>query len=284
MPIERETTVASVRVPTFLYGTAWKEERTRELVTEALEAGFRGIDTANQRRHYREEAVGQALAETAKGTGPDRGELFVQTKFTHPAGQGERPPYDPDAPPAEQVRQSVRSSLQHLGVERLDSYLLHAPSQRSGLGEADREAWRAMEEMHEEGRTRLLGVSNVLPDQLRELCDFARVQPAFVQNRCRARLGWDASVREVCSERRVVYQAFSLLTANQRVLEHEVVRGIAERHGRSVPQVIFRFALALGMIPLTGTTDRDHMRQDLEVYEFDLEENEVEAIEQLATA
>jgi len=166
-------------------------------------------------------------------------------------------------------------------VDRIDSYLLHAPSQRPGLGEADREAWRAMEEMHQAGRTLLLGVSNVLPDQLRELCEFARVQPAFVQNRCRARLGWDAAVREVCGEREVVYQAFSLLTANRRILEHPVVREIADRHGRSVPQVIFRFALSLGMIPLTGTTDPEHMRQDLAVYEFDLDADEVEAIEKL---
>ncbi len=283
MSIERTRTVEKVRVPTFLYGTAWKEERTRELVAQALAAGFRGIDTANQRRHYREEAVGQAIAEARQGSGPERGELFVQTKFTHPAGQGSQVPYDPGAAPAEQVRQSLESSLRHLGVDRVDSYLLHAPSQRPGLGEADREAWRAMEEIHGEERTRLLGVSNVLPDQLRELCDFARVQPAFVQNRCRAGLGWDAAVREVCSEEGIVYQAFSLLTANRQVLQHAVVREIAERHGRSAPQVIFRFALVLGMVPLTGTTDREHMRRDLAVYEFDLEEGEVEAIEQLAS-
>lgn len=284
MSARRETTVDGVRVPTFLYGTAWKEDRTRELVVEALNAGFRGIDTANQRRHYYEDDVGRALTRAREGSGPDRDELFVQTKFTHPAGQGDRPPYDPEAAKADQVRQSVRSSLEHLGVDRLDSYLLHAPSRRPGLGEADREAWRAMEEMQQADRTLLLGVSNVLRDQLRELCEFARVQPTFVQNRCRARLGWDAAVREVCSEREVVYQAFSLLTANRRVLEHPVVREIADRHGRSVPQVIFRFALALGMIPLTGTTDPEHMPQDLAVYESDLDADEVEAIEQLGAA
>ena len=284
MAAGRERPVEGVRVPTFLYGTAWKEERTRELVVEALDAGYRGIDTANQRRHYYEDDVGRALSRAREGGGPDLDELFIQTKFTHPAGQGDQPPYDPDAAPADQVRQSVRSSMEHLGLDRLDSYLLHAPSQRPGLGETDREAWRAMEEMQQAGRTLLLGVSNVLPDQLRELCEFARVQPAFVQNRCRARLSWDAAVREVCSEQEIVYQAFSLLTANQRVLEHPVVREIAARHGRSVPQVIFRFALALGMIPLTGTTDPEHMRQDLAVYEFDLDEDEVEAIEQLGAA
>lgn len=277
-PVERVREFRGVRVPTFLYGTAWKEDRTRELVAGALDAGFRGIDTANQLRHYREAAVGEAIAAARDGDGPDRGDLFLQTKFTHPAGQGDTPPYDPGAPTAEQVRQSLSGSLDHLGVERVDSYLLHAPSQRPGLGEADREAWRAMEEAVEAGRIRLLGASNVTPDQVDELCDFARVEPAFVQNRCRARLGWGAAVREVCRARGIAYQAFSLLTANRRALEHERVRAIADRYGRTVPQVIFRFALALGMIPLTGTTDPKHMRQDLAVHEFDLDEDEIGAI------
>lgn len=278
MTPRRTRTVQGVSVPTFVYGTAWKEERTGELVAEALDVGFRGVDTANQRKHYHEEGVGRALSAAFGGPGPDRGEVFVQTKFTHPAGQGDRPPYEPDAPTAEQVRQSFRSSLRHLGVDRVDGYLLHAPSQRPGLGEADREAWRAMEELHGSGRARLIGVSNVTPDQIRRLCELARVEPAVVQNRCRARLGWDAAVRDVCRERGIVYQGFSLLTANRRALEAPEVREVARRHGRTVPQVVFRFALALGTIPLTGTTDPRHMREDLAVYDFDLAEEEVRAI------
>lgn len=274
-------TVRDVRVPPFLYGTAWKGERTAALVAEALEAGFRGFDTANQRKHYREEAVGRALAAAIEGPGPDRDELFVQTKFTHPSGQGEHCPYDPEAPHGERVRQSLRSSLDHLGMDRVDSYLLHAPSQRPGLGEADREAWRAMEELRDDGRTRLIGVSNVTPGQLRELSGFARTEPAFVQNRCRLGLGWDVGVREVCSDRGIAYQGFSLLTANRPALDHPTVTRIAERRGWTVPQVIFRFAIALGIVPLTGTTDPAHMREDLEVLDLELSDEEVRAVESL---
>lgn len=284
MSAGRTREVQGVRVPTFLYGTAWKEGRTRELVSRALAAGFRGLDTANQPRHYDEAAVGEALSGAGGDDGPGREELFVQTKFTHPAGQGARMPYDPGARKAVQVEQSFRSSLEHLGVERLDSYLLHGPSQRRGLAEADREVWRVMEEFHGAGGSLLLGVSNVTAQQLEALCDFARVEPAFVQNRCYARAGWDAAVREVCRRRGVVYQGFSLLTANRDVLEEPRVREIAERHGRTVPQVIFRFSLELGMVPLTGTTDPEHMRQDLEVYEFELAEDEVRAIETAAVS
>ena len=126
---------------------------------------------------------------------------------------------------------------------------------------------------------RLLGVSNVTAEQLEALCELAEVAPAFVQNRCFARLGWDRQVRQVCGERGVVYQGFSLLTANRAELASPRVQEIASGHGKTVPQVIFRFALQVGMIPLTGTTDPEHMREDLEVYDFELTEDEVEAIE-----
>src|SRR5258708_1212873 len=132
--------IAGVRAPHFLYGTAWKEERTQRLVGLALQQGFRGIDTANQRKHYHEAAVGQAVA-AALGAGLVKGEdLFLQTKFTFRDGQDQRLPYDPKAAIAVQVEQSFASSLEHLGVAVIDSYLLHGPSQRSGLGSDDWEA------------------------------------------------------------------------------------------------------------------------------------------------
>ncbi|HSM07894.1 MAG TPA: aldo/keto reductase [Gemmatimonadota bacterium] len=272
-------TVRGVPVPTFIYGTAWKEELTGPLVARSLHAGFRGIDTANQRKHYHEAGVGVALTRSFERGALRRDELFVQTKFTFPAGQDHRIPYDRHASVAEQVEQSFESSLEHLGVERIDSYVLHGPTVSSGLGDADREAWRAMEALHEDGRARLIGVSNVRPDQLELLCEFAEVPPAFVQNRCFARMGWDAEVRRVCDERSIVYQGFSLLTANPEVLGRPALADMAERHERTRPQLIFRFALQLGMIPLTGTKDPRHMEQALEVYDFELSDEEIAAIE-----
>src|SRR5262249_14902788 len=119
-----------VGVPRFLYGTAWKEERTQRLTEQALRQGFRGIDTANQRRHYHEAAVGQAIT-AALATGVvTRNDLFLQTKFTFRTGQDHRLPYDPKAPIRQQVEQSFASSLEHLGTAIIDSYLLHGPTQR----------------------------------------------------------------------------------------------------------------------------------------------------------
>lgn len=275
----RTRLVQDVEVPTFLYGTAWKEDRTEAFVEEALETGFRGIDTANQRKHYHEAGVGTAVQGFLEGGETTRDELFLQTKYTYAEGQDQRLPYDADADYPTQVRQSVESSLEHLGVDRLDSYLLHGPRTRRGLSEGDRQVWRTMEALHGEGRVRLVGVSNVTAEQLATLCELAEIPPAFVQNRCFARRGWDRDVRRVCRDEGVVYQGFSLLTANRVELGSREVRRIAAAHEMTVPQVVFRFALQLGMICLTGTTDPEHMREDLAVYDLELSEEEIETIE-----
>jgi diketogulonate reductase-like aldo/keto reductase len=279
---DRTLSIDGVQVPRFLYGTAWKEEQTRPLTELALRHGFRGIDTANQRRHYFEAAVGEGIAAALANGLVSRADLFLQTKFTSRDGQDHRLPYDPKAPIATQVEQSFASSCEHLGVEAIDSYVLHGPSRRVGLAAADWDAWRAMETLRDQGKARLLGVSNVTLEQLSLLCDQARHRPRFVQNRCYASQGWDRRVREFCTANGIVYQGFSLLTANQQVLAHPEISRIAQRHGRSVSQIVFRFALDVGMLPLTGTTNGDHMRSDLEVFDFQLRAEEVAAIERLS--
>jgi diketogulonate reductase-like aldo/keto reductase len=274
--------IDGVRVPRFLYGTAWKEDETQRLTELALQAGFRGIDTANQRRHYHESAVGQGIAAALKRGHVKRDELFLQTKFTFRRGQDHRLPYDPDAPIGVQVEQSLASSLEHLGTETIDSFVLHGPTLRSGLAPGDWEAWRAMETARDSGRVRLLGVSNVSLDQLQLLCKQARIRPRFVQNRCYASTGWDRAVREFCHANAIIYQGFSLLTANREVLSRPEMKQIAARHGRNVCQVVFRFAFDVGMIPLTGTSDASHMRDDLAAFDFHLEPGEIQQIERLA--
>jgi len=278
---ERTMVIDGIRVPRFLYGTAWKEDQTQHLVELALGRGFRGIDTANQRRHYDEAAVGRAIAASIAGGQVVRDDIFLQTKFTFRRGQDHRLPYDPDAPVSIQVEQSLTSSLEHLGDEWVDSLLLHGPTTSAGLTSDDWAAWRAMEAVHDTGRARMLGVSNFKLEQLQCLWQQARVRPRFVQNRCYAVLGWDRGVREFCQANGVLYQGFSLLTANRQVLAAGDLAQIAARHGRTIPQIVFRFALEAGMIPLTGTTHGDHMQADLEVFDFRLEPAEVARIEGL---
>src|SRR5262245_56293573 len=149
------------RVPAFLYGTAWKEDRTAALTELALRVGFRGIDTANQRRHYFEVGVGEGLAAAYRAGVVTRADLFLQTKFTYRDGQDHRLPYDPDASLSAQVAQSLASSLEHLGTNHVDSYVLHGPASGSQWTDDDDEVWAAMAKERDAGRTRWLAVSNV---------------------------------------------------------------------------------------------------------------------------
>jgi diketogulonate reductase-like aldo/keto reductase len=275
---------ASVSVPKLLYGTAWKEDRTEGLVRLALEAGFRGIDTANQRRHYVESAVGAAVAALGDAGKVRREDLFLQTKFTSLGGQDHRLPYDPRADAATQVEQSFASSLEHLRTTYVDSYVLHGPSSRRGLTDEDWAVWGAMETVQKGGGARRLGVSNVSLEQLVTLHRGSQIKPAFVQNRCYAIQGWDAEVRAFCAQHEIAYQGFSLLTANARELASPAVSRAAQRTGRTAAQVVFRFALQLGMIPLTGTSSPTHMREDLASLDFELEPEEVRAIESCGRA
>src|SRR2546422_8595873 len=208
------------RAPDFLYGTAWKEDRTPALTELALRTGFRGIDTANQRRHYFEAGVGQGLAAGYRAGIVTRADLFLQTKFTYQRGQDQRLPYDPTADLSTQVAQSMASSLEHLGTDHVDCYVLHGPASGYGWSEEDGEVWTAMVKEREAGRTRLLGVSNVSLRHLEQMAAAHADGPDFVQNRCYARLGWDRAVRAFCKDRRIIYQGFSLLTANPEVLRH----------------------------------------------------------------
>ncbi len=269
-------------IPDFLYGTAWKEDRTAALTELALRAGFRGIDTANQRRHYFEAGVGEGLAAAYRAGVVLRADLFLQTKFTYQPGQDHRLPYDPAAPLSVQVAQSMAISLEHLGTDYVDSYVLHGPASGYDWTNADAEVWEAMIKERDAGRTRSVGVSNVSLRHLEQMAGTHPEVPAFVQNRCYARLGWDRDVRMFCRERKIIYQGFSLLTANLEVLRHPLVIDVATRTSATAAQVVFAFARSAGMLPLTGTSNPEHMKQDLASRDLVLPPEAVKAIESLA--
>ncbi|WP_447969639.1 aldo/keto reductase family protein [Nitrospira sp. M1] len=275
------TTYNDVAVPSFMYGTAWKKDATAQLVQQAVTSGFRAIDTANQIIHYQEALVGEALLALAE-QGVRRETLFLQTKFTPVNGQDHRTPYDVAADITTQVEQSFQRSLEHLHTEYVDSYVLHGPYSRGGLGAEDWEVWTAIERLSQSGKAKTIGVSNVSAGQLRVLCEKAEVKPMFVQNRCYAVLGWDKEVREICDAHKIIYQGFSLLTANQDLWADAQIRAIAERLSLGPAQVIFRFAQQVGMLPLTGTTNQQHMKEDLDVEKFSLSPEEVQSIEMIA--
>lgn len=272
------TAYNGVSIPSFMYGTAWKKQATTRLVLEAVTAGFTAIDTANQLIHYEEALVGEALQALAR-QGISRDRLFLQTKFTPANGQDHRTPYDPTADLTTQVQQSFDSSLAHLQTDYLDSYVLHGPYQRRGLGAADWEVWQAIEGLYETGKVKMIGVSNVSAEQLALLCERATYKPMVVQNRCYAALGWDKDVRELCRAHHMIYQGFSLLTANREVFIDPDIRAMAARYGVGIAQIVFRFAMQIGMLPLTGTTNPQHMKDDLQADRFTLTPDETHRIE-----
>jgi len=272
------TAYNSTTIPSFMYGTAWKKEATTALVLRAVEAGFTAIDTANQLIHYDEAKVGEALLQLAK-QGVAREQLFLQTKFTPVNGQDHRLPYDAQANITTQVQQSFESSLAHLHTDYLDSYVLHGPYSRRGLGAEDWEVWAAIESLYAAGNTKMIGVSNVSADQLTLLCAKAKHKPMVVQNRCYAAFGWDKDVREICRVHGIIYQGFSLLTANTGIFAEPDLRALAVKYQAGLTQIVFRFSQQIGMLPLTGTTNPDHMKEDLQCERFTLSPDELAVIE-----
>jgi len=258
-------------MPPLLYGTAWKKEKTEALVRQALRAGFRGIDTACQPKHYHEPGVGAAIA------GWNRGEIFLQTKFTPVTGQDpKRIPYDPDATLAEQVAQSFETSLRNLHTDYVDSLVLHSPYARY---EQTLEVWSAMEQLVDRGQVRQLGISNCYRlETLRSLHRASRIEPTVVQNRFYAETDYDWEIRAFCREQKIVYQSFWTLTANPGLLADETIRMLSLKYQRSPAQILFRYLNQVDVVPLTGTTSEVHMREDLAIFEFALTATEIAAI------
>jgi diketogulonate reductase-like aldo/keto reductase len=264
-----------------IYGTAWKKDRTTERVLKAWLAGFRAFDTACQPNHYREDLVGQAVTELRR-LGIKRDDFYLQTKFTPVGGQNPQDiPYDPQASLAEQVMQSFKVSLQNLRVEYLDALILHAPLATADL---TLEAWRELEMIQMAGGARKLGISNCYdPDILKELYRQAKIKPAIVQNRFYIKSGYDMEIRRWCRDYNITYQSFWTLTANARLLRHEDVQAICTALNKTPAQILFRYLHQKGVTPLTGTTNPQHMQEDLAITEFALSDDEEQRIDNLLT-
>lgn len=263
-------------MPKLLYGTAWKKAQTAALVHAALRAGFRGIDTAAQPRHYREDLVADGVrAALADGTCV-RDDLYIQTKFTPTGGQDPSSiPYDPALPPAQQVKASVRGSLANFSFPGqtqpyLDCVMLHSPL---ATIDATLEAWEALAAFVTSGEVRSLGVSNTGVAELQALCERSEVRPRVVQSRFYPGNRWARDVRTWCRREGVVFQSFWTLTANPEILGGEVVGELAAV--AEVDREVAMYALVMGLgesgdevhgkiVVLDGTTNEGRMKSDLQ--------------------
>lgn len=255
-------------MPGILYGTAWKKERTADLVEQALLVGFRGIDTACQPKHYDEALVGVGM-QRAMQSGIAREAIYLQTKFTPLSGQDpERVPYDQSAPLEIQISQSFATSQHNLQTDYIDCLILHSPLANYAL---TLQAWRAMEAIHQAGGAHQLGISNCYDfDVIQALYTDARVKPAIVQNRFYQETGYEVVLRKWCGVHGVIFQSFWSLTANPQILDSDTLHGLARQYHKTRAQIFFRYLTQAGIVPLTGTTSEQHMQEDLNIFEFTL--------------
>jgi len=270
------TTLSGLKMPKLIYGTAWKKDKTKELVISAIINGFRAIDTANQPKHYRESLVGEAINYLISEKIITRKDIFLQTKFTSLNGQdlSKSIPYDKNETLTNQVRQSIEKSLENLQTDYIDCILMHSPMQH---WKETYEVWKAFEEYYKLGKVKQLGISNIyaLP-LLEKIFEKSEIKPSIIQNRFYIESGYDKEIREFCKENGIIYQSFWTLTANPHILENSKTIKIAQKYEKTPAQIFFKYIIQLGIAPLTGTSNEDHMREDLEVLEMpELQEDEI---------
>ena len=233
-------------------------EATRDAVGWALEAGYRHIDTAAL---YRNEAdVGAAIRES----GVAREDVFVTTKL-HSDDHG-----------FDTALRAFDASLERLGFDYVDLYLIHWPGSDRRL-----ESWRALERILEEGRARAIGVSNYMVHHLREVLERGTVAPAVNQIELHPfnyRSRWD--VLELCERHEIAVEGYSPLTKGRK-LDEPVIAGIAASHGKTEAQVLIRWALQHGIITIPKSTHRDRIRENADVFDFELAKDEMQELDGL---
>lgn len=251
-----------VKMPWFGLGV-FKVEEGPELVNAvkvAIKHGYRSIDTAAI--YENEEGVGQGIREGLKEAGISREDLFVTSKVWN-ADLG-----------YESTIAAYETSLQKLGLEYLDLYLIHWPVEGKY-----KEAWRALETLYKEGKVKSIGVSNFQIHHLKDLMEDAEVKPMVNQVECHPRLT-QKEVQAFCMEQGIQLEAWSPLMQGE-LLDNEVLQAIATKHGKSVAQVILRWDLQNGIVTIPKSTKEHRIVENSTVFDFELTEEEMNQIDGL---
>jgi 2,5-diketo-D-gluconate reductase A len=250
-----------VAIPQLGLGTARvSDEDTRRIVREALEVGYRFIDTAAS--YENEVGVGQGIADS----GLPRDQVFVSTKLRG-REQGR-----------ESAKVALRSSLDRLGLDSVDLYLVHWP-----LPRLDRyvDSWLAMEELQAEGLTRAIGVSNFLPSHLDRLAAASSTVPAVNQIECHPQEP-QLDQRADDARRGIVTESWSPLANGGELLRRPVLGEIAAQHGRTPAQVVLRWHVQQGLVTFPKASSRSRLVENLDVFDFALTDEDMAGIATLA--
>lgn len=253
-------------IPCIGYGTyKTSEEEVYDAVIAAIKAGYRHIDTA---AFYKNEAgVGRAVREC----GVPREEIFVTSKVWN-TDRG-----------YENTKRAFAESMERLGLEYLDLYLIHWPANKKQFGDEAKkinaETWRALEELYAEGKIKAIGLSNFLPHHIEELMEGAKVKPMVDQIEFHP--GWaQLEVSEYCLKNDIVVEAWSPL-GRKDALDNEVLREIGAKYRKSAAQVCVRWVMQHGILPLPKTVNPGRMAENADVFDFELTAEEMRTIDEL---
>ena len=258
-----------VSIPVLGFGT-WKVENGEvayQAVLEALKAGYRHIDTAAIYKN--EESVGRAI----RDSGIPRQEIFVTTKLWNTNHS------------YEEAHQAFEQSMEKLGLDYLDLYLIHWPNPKP-LRENDEwktrnaEVWRAMEDLYKEGKTRAIGVSNFLPHHLDALLETVRVIPAVNQVRLAPGV-YQEEVVDYCKEKGILLEAWGPFGQGE-LFEQKEVQKIAAKHGKTVAQIALAWSLAEGFLPLPKSVTASRIQSNLDCFGIELSKDEREVLKTIS--
>jgi diketogulonate reductase-like aldo/keto reductase len=245
------------RIPQIGLGL-WRvpNHKTPKIVEAAIKIGWRHFDTAQI--YGNEAGAGAGMA----ASGIDRSKLFITTKIWNKNQREEN--FDP----------SLTESLKKLQTDYVDLLLLHWPQT-----ETRRPAWRKMEQVHQAGRTRSIGVSNYTTEHLRELLGECSVRPAVNQVELHVYLQQPELVK-LCQDEGIVVEAYSPL-AHGHGLDNSKLKKVADAYNKSPAQVMIRWCLQQGLVPLPKTTHIERLKENFDVFDFELDDNDLDLIKQL---
>ena len=257
--IERYVLNNGVEIPAVAFGTYKAADgKSADVIRAAIGAGYRYFDTAS---FYGTETY---LAEAIRERGIPRREFFIASKLWK------------DEMGYENVKSAFERTLNNLRTDYLDLYLIHWPLPEPGYKEwrqLDKETWRAMEELYEAGKIRAIGLSNFLPHHIENILKDCRVRPAVDQIEYHPGYSQEAVVN-YCRERGILVQAWSPI-GRSRVLDEPLVKELAAKYDVSPAQICLKFAVQRNIIPLPKSSSEDRMRENLDLYSFELEQDDI---------
>lgn len=268
-PFSTQTLSNKVQMPILGFGTSGvRGEKGKEAILTAIQSGYRMIDTASIYNTERE--VGEAVMRS----GIPRDEIFITTKLWNDKGS------------AEEVLESFNESLVALKMDYVDLYLIHfpAPNQfKDRWLQRDIEVWEAMEQLYKDGRIKAIGISNFYPEHLHAFLPECKIKPMVNQIEIHPFYVEDRLI-ELCRHHKIVIQAYSPLAKGKEAFKDKILQKVATKHDKSVAQVMLRWSLQKGFIPLPRSTNADRIKENINIFDFALDSRDMSAINRLKSA